>query len=273
MAEKRMFSKAIVDGDDFLDLPPMAQLLYFHLGMRADDDGFVNNPRRIQSLVGASVSDMNALKSGEYILSFDSGIIVIRHWRTNNLIRSDRYKPTAYVKERELLALEKDGSYTFKPPENSSVDGGKPRGKPCVNHDENNEENHVENRGIPNDNQRYTQYREGEEKLISIVTRNSGNTVYHDGIPKSGGVCYIAENQEKILVEKLGYETYQRYRKKLTEFIIRNNAHVKSPFETILKWYEEDIAKGYVKPEEKKTIGFDLDEFFNAACLKGDENE
>ena len=127
----------------------------------------------------------------------------------------------------------------------------------------------MENYGIPNDNQRYTQSSIAEDKLISIEERNS-NTVYHDGIPKNGGVCYIAENQEKILVEKLGYETYQRYRKKLTDFIIRNNAHVKSPFETILKWYEEDIAKGYVKPEEKKTIGFDLDEFFNAACLKGD---
>lgn len=266
MAEKRMFSKAIIDGDDFLDLPPMAQLLYFHLGMRADDDGFVNNPRRIQSLVGASASDMNALKSGEYILSFDSGIIVIRHWRTNNLIRSDRYKPTSFLKEKALLNLEKDGSYTFKTEENLSTFCGKPCGKQT----ENDVENHVENHGIPNDNQRYTQYSIGEDRLISIEERSS-NTVYHDGIPKNGGVCYIAENQEKILVEKLGYETYQRYRKKLTDFIIRNNAHVKSPFETILKWYEEDIAKGYVKPEEKKTIGFDLDEFFNAACLKGDD--
>ena len=261
MAEKRMFSKAIVDGDDFLDLPPMAQLLYFHLGMRADDDGFVNNPRRIQSTVGASASDMNALKGGGYILSFDSGIVVIRHWRANNLIRSDRYKPTVFMKEKELLDIEKGGSYIFKTEKNLSADCGKPCGK---QYDE-----PVENYGIPNDDQRYTQSSIAEDKLISIEERSS-NTVYHDGIPKNGGVCYIAENQEKILVEKLGYETYQRYRKKLTDFIIRNNAHVKSPFETILKWYEEDIAKGYTKPEEKKTIGFDLDEFFNAACLKGD---
>ncbi len=266
MAEKRMFSKTIVDGDDFLDLPPMAQLLYFHLGMRADDDGFVNNQRRIQSMVGASASDMNALKSGEYILTFDSGIIVIRHWRTNNLIRSDRYKPTVYVKERELLALEKDGSYTFKSDDTLPTDGGKHCGKPRGNH----VENIVENHGIPNDNQRYTQSSREENRLISIGERSS-NMVYQDGIPKNGGVCYIAENQQKILVEKLGYETYQLYYKKLTDFIIRNNAHVKSPFDTILKWYQEDIDKGFIKPESKPKIGFDLDKFFNAALLKGED--
>ena len=98
-----MFSLDIVDTDKFLDLPATTQNLYFHLGMRADDDGFLNNPRRITSMVNCSPDDYKLLVAKGYIIHFASGICAIRDWKTNNLIRSDRYTPTFCQTEKQLL--------------------------------------------------------------------------------------------------------------------------------------------------------------------------
>ena len=108
MAERRMFSKAIIDSDTFLDMPMSSQVLYFHLSMNADDDGFVGNPRKITRMVGCSQDDMDALISKNYIVIFDSGIVAIRHWRMHNYIQKDRYKPTIYREEKALLCGEDD---------------------------------------------------------------------------------------------------------------------------------------------------------------------
>lgn len=108
-----MFAKSIVDSDAFLDMPMSAQCLYFHLGMRADDDGFVNNPKKIQRTVGAGDDDMKLLIAKRFILVFDSGIIVIKHWKIHNYIQKDRYKPTHYLEEKSLLSQKSDGSYTL----------------------------------------------------------------------------------------------------------------------------------------------------------------
>ena len=97
MAERRMFAKTIVLSDAFLDMPLSARCLYFTLGMFADDDGFINNPRSIMRQAGASNDDMNILLARRFVLSFESGVIVIKHWRIHNYIRSDRYNPTIYA--------------------------------------------------------------------------------------------------------------------------------------------------------------------------------
>lgn len=112
MAQRRMFSMQIVDTDAFMDMPLSAQALYFHLGMRADDDGFVSNARRIQRLIGAADDDLKLLALKRFILTFDSGIVVIKHWRMLNTIRGDRYKPTLYQDEKATLFLKPDGAYT-----------------------------------------------------------------------------------------------------------------------------------------------------------------
>lgn len=112
MAERRMFAKTIIDSDTFLEMPMSAQALYFHLGMRADDDGFVNSPRRIQRDVGASADDLKLLVAKQFIIPFDSGVIVIRHWRMHNYIQKDRYKPTIYAAEKDTLKLTQNGMYT-----------------------------------------------------------------------------------------------------------------------------------------------------------------
>ena len=112
MAERRMFSKQIIDSDAFLNMPLSSQVLYFHLAMRADDDGFVNNPQKITRMVGASPDDFNIIVAKKFILTFDNGVIVIKHWLMHNYIRSDRYKPTTYIEEKKSLNIKQDKSYT-----------------------------------------------------------------------------------------------------------------------------------------------------------------
>lgn len=108
-----MFSPQIVDTDAFLDMSSSAQNLYFHLGMRADDDGFVGNPKKILKMVGGNDDDLKILLAKRFVLSFESGVIVIKHWRINNLVRKDWYKPTRYLEEKSTLFLKENGSYTL----------------------------------------------------------------------------------------------------------------------------------------------------------------
>lgn len=117
MAERRMFTKKIIDSDAFLDMPLSTQALYFHLNMRADDDGFVNNPKKICRMTGASEDDLRVLISKRFVLTFENGVIVIKHWRMHNLLRKDRYKPTQYQEQLAEIELKDNGSYTEKRPE------------------------------------------------------------------------------------------------------------------------------------------------------------
>lgn len=108
-----MFAKSIIDSDAFLEMPLSAQALYFHLGMRADDDGFVNSPKRIMRLVSCSDDDMKLLIAKNFIIPFDSGIVVIKHWRIHNYIQKDRYHETNYLDEKAMLATKENGSYSL----------------------------------------------------------------------------------------------------------------------------------------------------------------
>lgn len=112
MAERRMFAKTIIDSDAFLDMPMSTQALYFHLNMRADDDGFINNPRKIQRMIGASEDDLKLLIAKRFVLAFENGVIVIKHWKIHNYIRKDRYHPTLYQDEKQSIDVKDDGSYT-----------------------------------------------------------------------------------------------------------------------------------------------------------------
>lgn len=111
MAERRMFAKTIVLSDAFLDMPLSARCLYFTLGMLADDDGFVNAPRSVMRQCGASDDDMKLLIAKKFVLIFDSGVIVIKHWRINNYLRSDRYVETKYIDEKATLSVDETGIY------------------------------------------------------------------------------------------------------------------------------------------------------------------
>lgn len=125
MAERRMFAKTIVLSDAFLDMPLSARCLYFTLGMFADDDGFVNSPKGIMRQCGASEDDMKVLISKKFVLTFESGVIVIKHWRINNYLRNDRYQETKYLEEKSELTTDDNGAYTFGIPNNGIPSIGK----------------------------------------------------------------------------------------------------------------------------------------------------
>lgn len=142
MAERRMFAKTIIDSDAFLDMPLSTQALYFHLSMRADDDGFINNPKKIQRVIGAAEDDLKVLIAKNFIIPFETGIVVIKHWRIHNYLRNDRYTETVYQEEKEQLMLKENKAYTLK------NEAGYPIGIPS---------------GIPDGYQMDTQYSIGKD--------------------------------------------------------------------------------------------------------------
>ena len=113
MADRRMFAKTIIDSDAFLDMPLSSQSLYFHLSMRADDDGFLNNPKKVQRMIGASDDDLKLLIAKKFLIPFESGVVVIKHWRIHNYIQKDRYKPTVYAEEKAQLRLKENKAYSL----------------------------------------------------------------------------------------------------------------------------------------------------------------
>lgn len=113
LAQKRMFTMKIVDSDAFLDMPATTQCLYFHLNMRADDDGFIGNPKRIMKITGASEDDLRLLIAKRFVLTFEDGVIVIKHWWMHNTLSRDRYTETSYIDEKRMLLLKENGSYSL----------------------------------------------------------------------------------------------------------------------------------------------------------------
>jgi hypothetical protein len=113
MAERRMFAKQIIDSDAFLDMPLSSQCLYFHLAMRADDDGFLNGHKKIQRFLGASDDDFKILLAKNFIIPFENGVCVIKHWRVHNYIQKDRYKETAYIEDKAKLSIKNNNVYTM----------------------------------------------------------------------------------------------------------------------------------------------------------------
>ena len=147
MAQRRMFSKEITTSDLFVDMPASTQLLYFHLGMEADDEGFIGNARMLGRAYGASNDDLKLLQAKGFIIVFESGVTVVKDWNVNNKLRKDRFKPTIYQDEKNLLAIMDTGTYEIK----NLLQESQQRSiseKPVVPI--------VEETGIPNDNQMTT---------------------------------------------------------------------------------------------------------------------
>ena len=111
MAERRMFAKTIIDSDAFLEMPTTSQLLYFHLAMRADDDGFVNKPKSLMRMVGCKDDDLKLLFVKKFLIPFESGVVVIKHWKIHNYIRKDTYTETKYKEEKASLELDENSAY------------------------------------------------------------------------------------------------------------------------------------------------------------------
>ena len=233
MAERRMFAKTIIDSDAFIDMPLSTQALYFHLSMRADDDGFINNPKRIQRMIGCADDDLKLLIAKRFILPFDSGVVVIKHWKIHNYIRNDRYKPTIYGAERAKLRVKENGAYT-----DNLIDG-----IPL---------------GIPNGYQMDTQDRieEGEDKIgkdISFIhsaaeaENNEGDLdlspssrrEYLGGIGK--GVVLLSDDQLSDLLDKLSIAEFDHYVGVISENELSGKKYTKKThYQAILDMAKKD---------------------------------
>ncbi|MFS1173194.1 phage replication initiation protein [Enterococcus faecium] len=231
MAERRMFAKTIIDSDAFLDMPLSTQALYFHLSMRADDDGFINNPKKIQRMVGCGDDDLKLLMAKRFILVFESGVIVIKHWKIHNYIRNDRYKPTLYQDEKALLADKDNKAYTFA--------------EELPKHDE--------KLGIPDDNQTVhqmdTQVRLGKVRLgkdskeIKDITpsKKTKATPIRHKYGEYKNVLLTDEQMDKLKTEFPN--DYQERIERLSEYCESSGKTYKNYLATIRSWARKEKSE------------------------------
>lgn len=223
MAEKRMFSKKIIDTDWFMDMPATTQNLYFHLSMRADDDGFVSSPKRIIKLIGATDDDYRILISKKFIIPFDSGICVITDWRINNYLRIDRYTETVYKQEKLSLIQNENGKYEL--------------GIPAVDQDYTysnsiSESNSYPDTNLKEENKKEEKHKYGEYKKVLLTDEEL------DKLNKEFGE---QETQKAI--------TY------LDEYIEMKGAKYKSHYLAMRKWVYKAVEEH--KDKTKATTGID----------------
>ena len=213
MAKKRMFNVDIVGSDAFLDLPHTAQALYFQLGMRADDDGFVGNPKTIQRIAGTKASDLELLVKKRFLLQFPSGVVVIKHWKINNQIQKDRYTPTVYTEEYQSLYIKDNKSYT-------EMDKG------CI------QSVSEMDTQISIDKSRLDKNSRGGEKHAHGFFAN---------------VLLTDDELQKLAAE---IPNYEEYIEKLSHYIESNGKKYKSHYATILMWHRKDREKQPAAPAE-----------------------
>ena len=236
MADKRMFSLKIVDSDLFLDMPLSSQCLYFHLSMRADDDGFVNNPKKIIKIIGANEDDLKILIAKGFVIVFDQGIIVITHWKINNFIRKDRYKPTMYIEQKQQLYQTENGVYISE-----------------------------EKVGCHLVNQRLSSGQPSIDKgRLDKVSIDKGREGEID--KKSTPIFYVefknvrlSKEEYKKLNEKLNSHTDIMINK-LSRYMESRGKTYQNHYATILNWYEEDKDKLRQKGLNKK-MNYDVGEY------------
>ena len=222
MAERRMFAKTIIDSDAFLDMPLSTQSLYFHLSMRADDDGFINNPKKIQRMVGASDDDLKLLIAKNFIIPFESGIVVIKHWKIHNYIRNDRYKSTVYQEEKAMLDTKGNNAYTVCLPS-----------------------------GIPSDNQSgyqmETQVRLGKDRIgkesIDIMPDSDESEPPKPSKPvkhKYGEYANVLLTDDELEKLKAEYPDWQERIERLSSYVASTGKSYKSHYATIRTWARKD---------------------------------
>ena len=213
MAERRMFTMKVVDSDAFLDMPMSSQALYFHLNMRADDDGFVDNPKKIIRMMGASEDDLKLLIAKRFILCFENGIIVIKHWRMHNLLRKDRYNPTQYIEQKEMLTVKDNGAYTEKPCGNHLATTWQPNG------------NHL----APQDS--IVKYSEVKNNIIEPPKETRHKYGAYNNVLLSD------TDLEKLKAE---FPDYEERIERLSEYIASTGKSYKNHLATIRSWARKD---------------------------------
>lgn len=255
MADRRMFHKNVVESDAFLDMPTSAQALYFHIGMYADDDGFVNGPRRIARLIGASNEDLQLLIDNRFLLAFANGVVVIKHWRMANSLKNDRAKMPQYPELAAGIYIKENRSYTDHPAEGAvsllehklqymesrrNPNGIPSEGKGAERNRKEGNRAEAEAGGFQAGGDYSTELSTPEDIAAAAADRKL--KIFRGELGK--GVVFLSDAQIVDLLEKLDLDLFDYYVDKVASFIIRNDAKVKNHYETILKWWREDSEIG-----------------------------
>ena len=223
-----MFSLSVVDTDKFLEMPISARLLYYELGMRADDDGFVGNWKKILLFTGLKNDDLKILISKQFVIPFESGVIVIRHWRMNNYLQNDRTKPTIYQDELKQLGLDENNVYTMYTNCIRSID------KNSI------EENSIDKkRFIPPSLEDVTKYI-NENNYTNVDPNN-----FYDYFTKTN---WIDSNGKKVKSWKGKIVTWNNYKKKQDNISLPD-------------WFDKDIEAKDTSLEEQEEITNILNSF------------
>ena len=243
-----MFAKTIIDSDAFLDMPLSAQALYFHLSMRADDDGFINNPKKIQRMVGASDDDCKLLVMKRFIIAFESGVIVIKHWRIHNYIQKDRYIPTIYKDEKALLLVKDNKAYT---------EVKKASEKPCIQN------------GYTLD----TQDRLGKDSICKYSIEIEGAAPPSSTRHKYGTYKNVLLSDDDMDKLKAEFPDYEERIERLSDYIAQSGKSYKSHLAVIRNWAKRDKEEKKNKAKEASQGSFDTDDFFAAALAASRRKE
>ena len=227
MAERRMFAKTIIDSDAFIDMPTTARLLYYDLSMRADDDGFINSPKKICRMTGASDDDLKILVMKRFIIPFESGVVVIKHWKIHNYIRTDRYKETEYREEKAMLRLKENKAYSL-----SDTDG------------------------IPMVDQRETQVRLDKDRLVEDRLVEKADKPPKPPRHKYGQYSNVLLSDEDLDKLKSEFSDWEKRIERLSEYMASTGKSYKNHLATIRNWARRDTEK---KPSVDTDYGDPLD--------------
>lgn len=226
MAERRMFHAGVVESDAFLDLSPAAQALYFHLGMQADDDGFVNGPRQVCRRCGARVEELQALIDGDFLLWFD-GVAVLKHFRMANTLQNDRIKQLNYPEIAKKLYILPNRTYTTQT--------GKRKENLYFSRMA-----QLKRTGIQPESGRNPNgfLKEGKGKEKNITEQNLTESKGKE--PNAATGVRLTDEEIGDLCRIMGLEKTMHYAKKLGKFMEERGVEFQDHYDTILKWWEED---------------------------------
>ena len=229
MAERRMFAKTIIDSDAFLEMPLSSQSLYFHLSMRADDDGFINNPKKIQRMIGASEDDLKLLIAKSFLIPFESGIVVIKHWKIHNYIQRDRYKETVYLEEKEMLKIKDNKAYTL------SING-------------------MDTECIQNVSNMETQVRLGKDSIgkDSIGESDAHTPTESKHVFGEYSHVRLKDSEHDKLIEDYGQEMTDSCITFLDEYIEMKGYKAKNHYLCIRKWVVDAVKERQIKSNGNK---------------------
>ena len=240
MASRRMLHGQILSSDSFLSLPFSAQMLYIQICMAADDDGFYNGPERMQRFIGAKKKDLTLLIENRFLLSFGN-VVVVKHWRIANSLKSDRLKALTYPEIAKKIYIKPNRAYTDHPVEEGEnlflyrqriLSQRNPDGIQGESQEKGREEKGKEKKKTEAE----TEERPGER----VPAATARDQLYKMDGQLGKGVLMLSEVQIEDLLDKMDLDSFNYYTDKLSTFILEKGAYVKNHYETLLRWWQED---------------------------------